>query len=297
MVLVRVDVISIPRHVYTDIKNRLLSEGLIAEARYFVLAQSHTHHGPMVGRIPDPYILLGGSEQAVEETNRFTVGDLNPVGVPPGGNENMVQSYGNQVADAVVAMVRSRALIPVTGPFTTDIETVQLPFSVNMNDNNEVAELRAKYVHRTGNLGDTGGEGAAKRHAERLLAMIDNGSVPRSMPMTIQRLSLGGLTILTMAHEVLSGYHVGTKRKFGKPLWIMGYANHTDCYVAADDKLWSGGYEAGWNGNDSKVPGIDTAGISYSLPAPLKASPQGQPGHPDATEGLVAASIARLLGV
>ena len=112
----------------------------------------------------------------------------------------------------------------------------------------------------------------------------------------MQRLSLGGLTILTMAHEVLSGYHVGTKRKYGKPLWIMAYANHVDCYVAADDKLWSGGYEAGWD-DDPRIAGIGKAANSYSLPAPLKASPAGQPGAPGATEGLVAGAIARLLGV
>lgn len=399
VVLVSVDVISTPRHVYHDIRQRLLDSGAIADSASFVLAQSHTHHGPMVGAVPDPYVLLG-NEDAVEDTNRFTEGfttavvdlvrrtaagastpvrlgyaeglahvSVNRVGLPwtprevpvlvarhadsgqpelvlfghachpvcqahgtttvdsdycgraaeeverrldvpamffqgaagdlepPGhlkGGEGAVVTVGDQVADAVVAMVRNQAFIPVTGPFRTAIEEVSLPFSVDTGDPAVLADLRARYQERIDDLGDHGADGAGRRHARRMVAMIDEGRLPTSMPMTLQRLDLGGLTVLTMAHEVLSGYHVGTKLKYTRPLWIVAYANHVDCYVAADDVLWAGGYEAGWRGTDD-IAGIGTAANAYSLPAPLKAFPRDRPGQ--GAEQIVAGAIDRLLGI
>lgn len=398
VVLVRADVISVPRTVYLDIVSRLVTTGLVGSASDFVLAQSHTHNGPMVGRVPDPYVLLG-SEDDVALTDVFTAefidvivrlvtraraatpvavtlgyaeaqayiainreslgsvppdvpvlvarrasdgglhavlfghachpvchpyatrtfdadhcgrastevtrrlgvpalffqgaaGDLNPAVL---GTESAVRLTGDRLADSVVAAVRNNAFIPVDGPFRTAAETVELPFSVDLADPGAVAELRRKYQERVDTLGSDGEDGAARRHAERMLDLIDRDAVPRSLPMTVQRLDLGRLTVLALAHEVVSGYHVGTKSKHNKPLWVMAYANHVDGYVAADDLLWRGGYAAGWT-DDDEIAGIGTAGISYSLPAPLRASPRDRPGDPACTEGLVASAIARLLG-
>ncbi|MGW6931008.1 hypothetical protein ACWGE0_13160 [Lentzea sp. NPDC054927] len=395
VVLVRADVISVPRAVYLEIVARLVSAGLVASAADFVLAQSHTHNGPMVGRVPDPYVLLGNEDDialtdaftaefadvivglvtraraatpvpvtlgyaegqayiaanreqlgwappdvpvlvarrasdgavhavlfghachpvchpyatktfdadhcgraAAEVTRRLGVpalffqgaaGDLNPVSM---GSESAVRLTGDRLADSVVAMVRNNAFLPVNGPMQTAAETIELPFSVDLSDAAAVDLLRRKYQQRV----DTPGTGSGvRRHAERMLGLIGRNALPRSLPMTVQRLDLGGLTVLALAHEVVSGYHVGTKNRYGKPLWFMAYANHVDAYVAADDLLWRGGYAAGWK-DDDKIAGIDTAALSYLLPAPLRASPRDRPGAPDCTEGLVNAAITRLLG-
>jgi neutral ceramidase len=388
IVLVRIDVVSIPRHVYDDIKGKLRVQGLIASYAHLVIAQSHTHHGPMVGTIPDPYVLLG-SRDAVAVTNAYTTsfidqvvnlvrstvtgartevtlgyaeagayiamnredliwaprevpilvarnttGDKKPyallfghachpvcqarsstldtdycgqaaakieqeLAVPAlffqgtagdlvpvvSGDEAAVVSNGNQVADAVVGMVRANSLIPVSGPISARLESIQLPFVVNTGTDEGREELRVKYDGRVRLPPErpSDPEVAAIRHAERMLDLIKDRALPTSMPMTVQRINIGGLSILAMAHEVLSGYHVGTKKDFKSPLWIMAYANHVDCYIPARDRLTSGGYAAGWN-NDPRLPGVTTAGISYSLPAPLS---------PD-TEAMVVASIKRL---
>ncbi|GLY49819.1 hypothetical protein Lesp01_34750 [Lentzea sp. NBRC 102530] len=393
VVLVRADVISVPRAVYLDVVTRLVAAGLVASAADFVLAQSHTHNGPMVGRVPDPYVLLG-NEDDVALTDGFTAsfvetlvrlvtraraaapvevtlgyaegqaylavnrenlgwappdvpvllarrvsdgaphavlfghachpvchpfatttfdadhcgrasaeverrlgvpalffqgaaGDLNPASM---GSEAAVRLTGDRLADSVVAMVRNNAFLPVDGPFRTAAETIDLPFSVDLADSAAVERLRRKYQQRA----DASPEAGVRRHAERMLDLISRDALPRALPMTVQRLDLGGLTVLALAHEVTSGYHVGTKNAHAEPLWVMAYANHVDAYVAADDLLWRGGYAAGWQ-DDPEIAGAGTAAISYLLPAPLRASPRDQPGAPDCAEGLVTGAIRRLL--
>lgn len=394
VVLLRVDVISVPRAVYLEIVTRLVSAGLVASPADFVLAQSHTHNGPMVGRVPDPYVLLGNEEDvaltdaftaefvgvlvrlltraraaapvqvslgyaegqaylavnreilgwappdvpvlvarrvsdgalhavlfghachpvchpfatrtfdadhcgraAAEVTRRLGVpalffqgaaGDLNPASM---GSESALRLTGDRLADSVVAMVRNNAFLPVDGPFRTAAETIDLPFSVDLADPAAVERLRRKYQQR---VDANGTEDSVRRHAERMLDLISRGALPRSLPMTVQRLDLGGLTVLALAHEVVSGYHVGTKNEYAKPLWIMAYANHVDAYVVADDLLWRGGYAAGWQ-DDPEIAGAGTAALSYLMPAPLRASPRDRPGAPDCTEGLVTGAIRRLL--
>jgi neutral ceramidase len=400
VVLVRIDVVSIPRHVYEDLLRKLVDTKIVASAAHLVIAQSHTHYGPMVGSTPDPYVLIN-SKTAVDKTNAYTVTFVNEVvnlvrdtmsqpvtdvklgyaeglantthnreglswvlpevqvllarrvsdGVPQavlfghachpvcganhlGGppdsdfcgqaaaqiektlaipalffqgaagdlepNEttgDRVVAIGTQVADAVISMVRGNAFTPVTGPVLVTIETIQLPFAVDTGNAAVRADLLAKYAARRDAPTNNDAEAAAKRHAER---MLEAPTLPTSVAMTVQRLSLGGLSILTLSHEVLSGYHVGAQARFKArsttKLWIMAYANHVDCYVAADDKLQVGGYAAGWN-DDPGMVGVTTTGVSYSLPAPLKPSPPGQSGAAGATEALVNGAINRALGI
>jgi tetratricopeptide (TPR) repeat protein len=288
IVLVRIDVVSIPRHVYDDIKGKLRVQGLIASYAHLVIAQSHTHHGPMVGTIPDPYVLLG-SRDAVAVTNAYTTsfidqvvnlvrstvtgartevtlgyaeagayiamnredliwaprevpilvarnttGDKKPyallfghachpvcqarsstldtdycgqaaakieqeLAVPAlffqgtagdlvpvvSGDEAAVVSNGNQVADAVVGMVRANSLIPVSGPISARLESIQLPFVVNTGTDEGREELRVKYDGRVRLPPErpSDPEVAAIRHAERMLDLIKDQRVLNGDPL------------------------------------------------------------------------------------------------------------------
>ncbi|WP_086663198.1 hypothetical protein [Lentzea kentuckyensis] len=412
VVFMQVDVISIPKPVYDDILGRLIDLGVVDSARNFVLSQSHTHAGPMVGAKPDPYVLLG-SDRAPSVTQAYTrdhfipfvvriaqeahakalvdvtlgyaegfaeigynrrglawaprdvpvlvarradnydlfavlaghachpvcsphghtsldadycgyamdevekrlgatkvlvmffqgaAGDINPMGPDQGGppqGPEMTRFAAERLVSAIVATVRNAAYNPLYGPITTSIQNVPLPYAVDFGNATEVQELRTKYEARKDEPdGDEAGTG--RRHARRMLAELDAGNRPGSLPMTIQKIDLGGLTILTMSHEVLSGWHVGTKNKWAAngrttPLWVMAYANHIDGYVPAFDLLSKGGAdETGWEG-DPEVPAPGKFAHSYSLIAPLKAGDS----HTDqnGVEGRLVTAINGLLGL
>ena len=401
IVLVQVDVISIPKPVYDEIFGRLKDEGVVGETRNFVLAQSHTHAGPMVGAKPDPLVLLG-SESAAAATEAYTamfvdevvatavrahqqaltevtlgyaegyaeIGknrlEHTPLPYAPGevpvlvarrtdSNRNLFavlvghtchpvcgpwmgtntdSDYCGYAVDevekrlgvpavffqgaagdvdpavkdtawaalrltnAIVATVRNAAFFPLHGPIVTNLDVVPLPYAVDLDDPGERAALKQRYQDRinqnaAGELGQAG-----VRHARKMIAELDGGTASARMPMTIQKIDLGGLTILTMAHEVLSGYHVGTKAKWVQtralqPLWIMGYANHIDCYVPAHDVLSRGvDEESGWN-EAANMVGVGTYGHSYSMVAPLAAGANKD--DPNGVEGTLVPRIDMIL--
>ncbi|GLY51451.1 hypothetical protein [Lentzea sp. NBRC 102530] len=415
IVFVQADVISIPRHVYTDVVGRLVGQGVIPNASSFVLAQSHTHSGPMIGDKPDPYVMLN-SKRAVDVARTYTAGfvdqvvrvavkahqtprtgvtlgyaegfaelgvnrrglswrprevpvlvarradnfdlfavlaghachpvcvdrnanpdseycgyamietgkrlgvpvmffqgaagDINPAAPDPG--RLPIESAALRLTNAIVATVRNAAYFPVNGPINTAIETVPLPYRVNVGDAAQREWLRGEYQKRVDAAGPDGGkwgsgDSATVRHAERMVEELKN-PVLGHMPMTIQKIDLGGLTILTMSHEVLSGWHVGTKNQWAakkpfEPLWVMAYTNHIDCYVPAFDILRDGDAggqgEAGWRNDrpddDKGLSGNSTYAVSYSLASPLNAGENAQ--DPNGVEGRLQPRIRALLNI
>lgn len=216
-------------------------------------------------------------------------GDLNPISGGP-------VTLGERLATAVVNVVRNGTFTPVTGPIRTALIEVDLPFAVDTTDPGAVAALRRKYESRLdGHLGQ-----AEVRHAQVTLRQIRDGQLAQSVPMPIQCWKFGGLTVLALAHEVLSTYHVLLKdvaRRLGTGnLWIMAYANETQCYVPADDIFWAGGYEAGWRDGDRTIVGAGSNMLAYTWPAPLRSSEPGtDPTDPNAAEGKVMAACEDLL--
>jgi hypothetical protein len=197
-------------------------------------------------------------------------GDLEP---PEGQPLTMT---GGGLADAVVAMVRNGAFYPLRGPITT--RSVDINLALNI-DHYGVDGLRAKFEERLG------ASEQVRRHAERMISLIDAGELPRIMPMMVQAWGFGGLRIIAMANEVASTYHHIAKSLSGRQSWVMGYTNWVDGYVPGDQLLAVGGYEAGWGRDpepgDPGIVGGGTAGTSYSWPTPLRPS-----------EGVVRAGIA-----
>ncbi|MFD9733940.1 hypothetical protein [Umezawaea sp. NPDC059074] len=223
-------------------------------------------------------------------------GDQN-AGAPGSTKGNaLVVSIGDKLANAVINKINANTgFTNVTGPIMTRIEEVNLPLAVDTSNPTVIANLRSRYVARLTdpNLADYPEN---KRHAQTMIDLIDGPGLPTHLAMPIQRWQFNGLTILALSHEVLSTYHVKLKALYPGKLWIMAYANEVEGYVAADDVLWNGGYEAGFDYPDNTIAGLGSSAISYSWPAPLKASPRGTtPAVAGSTEKIVIDACLDLL--
>jgi hypothetical protein len=232
-------------------------------------------------------------------------GDIDPDIDEEDRDNAAVEELGKIVGDAVVDIVNHGKFAAVTGPMRNHLEEIELPLALDTEDPNILAELQDKYQKRVESLpDDDSAEGAARRHAEVMLDHIRAGTLPNSVPMPIQRFRFGGLDILALAHEVCSGYEVAIRKAYtGKqPLWIMAYANEVSCYVPADDLLWRGGYEAGWDDGDPRIAGIGSNLMVYPWPVPLRSSGGGaamrNPGEradDDSVEGIVVKACLDIL--
>ena len=247
-------------------------------------------------------------------------GDQNPSGT---FGPDLVVSAGQTLADAVVSTAQGTGLTPVTGPILTSYTEIELPFTVDTTDPTQLSNLRAIFQWRIDNIdasnpGYHDGDIATVRHANVMVRQIDAGTLPNSIPMPIQCWKLGGLTILAVANELISGYAVALQSLGVSPLWIIAYANEVSCYVSGDELSWAGfsrntGYESGisvWdlppsidvvnqypNGYPYVAGGLSSM-IAYGWPAPLAYSPNGtSPAAPGSTEATVMAACKAALGV
>lgn len=207
-------------------------------------------------------------------------------------------NLGTTLGQEVVAVLEGGEFTEVTGPVSTALIEVDLPFQVDTSDPDVQDELREKYEARRNALNDPGD--ANWRHANVMLKLIADGELPTAMAMPIQRWRFGGLSIIGLAHEPLSAYDVKLRDAFdGKNLWVMGYANECEGYVADNDTLRSGGhlhggYEAGWNEGDDTIAGFGCYTISYAWPSPLKFSDSDTPAA-GTTERIVMDACVSLL--
>ncbi|HCT81824.1 MAG TPA: hypothetical protein DGG94_06785 [Micromonosporaceae bacterium] len=224
-------------------------------------------------------------------------GDVDPARM--GKGEVRVSRVGHALGEAVLKTVREASFTRLSGPAKTAIEEIQLPFAVDLSKAEVIADLRLRYLERIAKApsGKARHAGATKRHAQLMVELIDAGNLPTSIPMTLQCWGLGSLKILTMAHEVVSGYAAAAKAKASGPLWTMGYTNQVECYVPNEYALRGGGYPAGWEAATGRhLPSEAGSIMVYGWPAPLRSALDAGPDRPAASE-LVMRSIERLLSV
>ncbi|MDX8143983.1 hypothetical protein SK854_17830 [Lentzea sp. BCCO 10_0061] len=189
------------------------------------------------------------------------------------------EQLGTVLGQAVLDVLGDDGFDAVTGPVATAMTEVDLPFHTNTANPDVLAAVRAKYKLRLKVMPQTDPN---RRHAALMVKLIDGGQLPTSMPMPIQRWRFGGLSVLALAHEPVSAYDVKLHAAFPGNLWVMGYANECEGYVADNDTLRSGGnlhagYEAGWNQGDNAIAGINSYCVSYAWPGPLKFSDTAVP--------------------
>jgi hypothetical protein len=200
--------------------------------------------------------------------------------------DGQVVNLGDQLANAVINKINANTgFTNVTGPIMTAYEEVNLPFAVDVTDPAVVANLRSRYAARMTTFPQ---DDVNYRHAKKMVEFIDGPGLPTHIAMPIQRWRFNGLTILALSHEVLSTYQVKLKAAYTGKLWMMAYANEVEAYVAADDVLWGGGYEAGYEYPDNTIAGGGSYAEVYAWPAPLKMSPRGTtPAAAGTTERIV----------
>jgi hypothetical protein len=223
-----------------------------------------------------------------------TAGDQEPDGphVP-----NQVEVLGERLADAVLALVDQGPFTRVTGPISSALVEADLAFAVDVRDPDVVAELADKYQHRLDAPETTF---YARRHAEVMLKEIHDGRLATSIPMPVQRWRIGNLTIVALAHEVLAGYDERIRELVvDGPVWVLGFANETSCYIPEDRTLEAGGalhdgYEAGWNGGDPRITGDGSNMMVYGWPAPLAWAADDDPATPS-TQRTVLAAVRHVL--
>jgi len=226
-----------------------------------------------------------------------TGGNVDPVG--QGGGEARVHLVGQALAEAVVKTVRDTRFGRIKGGLDAAIDEVALPFAPDLSNADAVAQLRRRYQERIIQLqaGPTK-DGAARRHAELMVALIDAGRLPRGVEMTTQVWRLGELRIVGMAHEVVNAY-TGYVRRLAESddVWVLGYTNHVECYLPSDAGLTSGGYAAGWNEESGRYfPGVAGSVMGYGWPAPLRSTLDAKPGAPGVEE-MVLQRLERLLRI
>lgn len=224
-----------------------------------------------------------------------TGGNIDPVG--RGGGEPRVHLVGQSLADAVLKTVREAKFNRLKGGLESAIDEVKLPFAQDLSNSANVAELRRRYAERVAQLpvGATK-VGAARRHAELMVQLIDTHRLPAGVEMTTQVWRLGGLRIAAMAHEAVDYYSGAVRRLAGSDdLWVLGYTNHVECYLPDDQSLRVGGYAAGWNETSGRYfPGEAGSVMIYGWPAPLRSTLDATANMPCA-EAMILDRMGRLL--
>lgn len=190
------------------------------------------------------------------------------------------EQLGTILGEAVVDVLGSGGFGEVTGPVSTSLIEIDLPLNVDTADPGVQNMLREKYKARLDALNNQADPNW--RHAEVMLGLIDNDDLPTAIAMPIQLWRFGGLSVLALAHEPLSAYHVNLRDEFNGNLWVMGYANECEGYIPDNDTSRSGGnlhggYEAGWNEGDDTIAGFGCSTIAYAWPSPLKFSDSATP--------------------
>jgi len=224
-----------------------------------------------------------------------TGGNVDPLG--RGAGESRVHLVGQTLADAVVKTVREARFSRIKDGLDAAIDEVELPFAPDLANASVVAQLRRRYQERIINLapGPTRA-GAARRHAELMVKLIDTNRLPRGLEMTTQLWRLGGLRIAALAHEVVHPYTGFVRQLAGAgDLWVLGYTNYVECYLPTDAGLRSGGYAAGWNAESGRYFAGEAGSVMvYGWPAPLRSTLDAKPGSPGAEE-IVLDRMRRLL--
>lgn len=202
-------------------------------------------------------------------------GDQNPIGLAGWSLRNQLSaSLGSIVSTAAGSAGRA-----LTGPIYTDLTSVDLPLDITVNDAN-LAAVRAAFVTRMAN--PQGLPAWYVRHAQSMIARIDEGDVATSITTPLQVWQIYGDTVLPMVFvgsEIVSGYAVYFRNLYSGPgnIFVGGYANEVDCYIPSDALLPPisvyGSYAGGW---DPDFPGIAGGSMTvYPQIAHLKASPSG----------------------
>jgi hypothetical protein len=182
-------------------------------------------------------------------------GDIDP---QPQGGVDQAELHGRTLAAVVLGVANGSARRVLAGPTRADYREIRLPLAP--------APPREKFVELAGSKSPY-----RQRHARRMLAQMDAGTLPREVPYPIQVWRFGKLALVALAGEVTVDYALRLKRELGpEAVWPIAYANEVPCYIPSERILAEGGYEAGWDGEHGPaVPSRTGSMTFYGWAAPL----------------------------
>ena len=158
-------------------------------------------------------------------------GDINP---EPRGRPELAQQHGTSLAASVNHALKG-PLHPVSGPLTTRLERIDLPYMVPPTE----SELEIR--RDDGDIYD-------QRLTKRLLKILRSGkSLPASYPYPVQVMQFGNdLSLVALGGETVVDYARRLQRELkGKRIWVAGYSNEVFAYIPSERVLTEGGYEGG----------------------------------------------------
>ena len=172
--------------------------------------------------------------------------DSNPL---PRRKVEHLERYGNTLADAVSEVLTGKMRV-LTGPLRAAIEFPELQFQAPPPQ----AELEKQAQSS---------DGLVKRHAVRLLTQLKaDGRIRDTVLYPVQAWGFTGpgartgMTLLTLAGELVADYSVRFKNTYGhNQLWVAGYSNDVFGYIPSLRVLREGGYEGGGAFQFSAFPG------------------------------------------
>lgn len=167
-------------------------------------------------------------------------GDQNPL---PRRSVALARQYGATLAAAVARVLEDpmTALEPRLATTYNEVDLALAP-APGIDELRKQAETAAGYQERC------------------LQALLDRfereGSLPSSYPYPVQAWRLGDQLVVALGGEVVVGYAVAIKERFGQETFVMAYANDVLSYIPTEEVLAGGGYEG------------QSAQLIYGLPAP-----------------------------
>ncbi|MBL8227981.1 MAG: neutral/alkaline non-lysosomal ceramidase N-terminal domain-containing protein [Bryobacterales bacterium] len=181
----------------------------------------------------------GYAQEALEKLNPGAVAlfvqgagaDSNPL---PRRSVELAQRYGSVLGDAVDQVLKAK-MMPVRGPLSTSMETIELRFAAPPSR----AELEQRLTSK---------DATTKRHAERMIEKLNrDGKLVESHPYPVQAWRFGkDMTLLTLAGELVVDFSLRFKGRYGwDKLWVAGYSNDVFGYIPSLRVLKEGGYEGG----------------------------------------------------
>jgi hypothetical protein len=189
----------------------------------------------------------------------YVTGAAGEIDPQPQGGVEQAERHGKTLAAVVLATLDRTRRRPLRGPLRTAYREILLPL--------DTIPSRAKYIELSRSA-----VAYRRRHARRILAQMEAGTLPREVPLPIQIWRFGeGLTLVALAGEVGVEYALRLKRDFGADrVWPVAYANEVPCYIPSARVLREGGYEAGWDSDQGpRVPGATSNILFYGWAAPL----------------------------
>jgi putative membrane-bound dehydrogenase-like protein len=160
-------------------------------------------------------------------------GDSNPSSGVTGDKVDVARKQGEQIAAEVKRLLRGK-LTPLTGPLTTQLARLTLPF--------DKLPTRAQWQERVKQGGAVG------YHAKVQLARLDRGEkLATHIDYPVQTWTFGDqLAVVFLPGEAVVDYALRLKRELDRRrLWVNAYANDAPCYIPSERVLKEGGYEGG----------------------------------------------------